>query len=129
MRPKWRTMLRFTLIPVGLIALISILATGTGCGNTRKFYRVTSYPEGAVVYVDDKPRGQTDFEKLLVDYQNKSFVTLRLEKDGYQTNGVTLSETSPGEVMFYQDRAPQNDDILRQIGEVPDQKVFVMETD
>jgi len=54
-----------------------------GCSTPTKVFKVASYPRGATVYVEDKPRGQTDMDRLQIVFA-KPLMTVRLEKEGYQ---------------------------------------------
>ena len=100
---------------VWLMGGVLVALQGMGCESTQRFFRVNSYPEGAVVYVNDEPRGQTNFEKLLVDFKNSAFVTVLVKKDGYQSSGLVLSKTSPERVTFFLEEAPSNESILREL--------------
>ena len=92
---------------------------GSGCETTEKYFKITSFPEGATVYVDGEPRGQTNFKRLEVDFEREDkLVTVRLEKDGYQTTGIVLSKRSPQEIAFFLDEAPSNQEILQVLKDI-----------
>ena len=85
----------------GSVAIVGWL-TGSGCASKSTYFRVTSYPEGATVYVDGESRGQTHFDRLEVDFgSGDEQVILRVEKQGYQPTGVVLSSTSPREISLW----------------------------
>ena len=91
-------------------AAVALLA---GCETTARHFKVTSFPEGATVYVDGEPRGQTNFNRLEVDFaQEDRLVTLRIEKEGFQPTGTILSKDSPREMAFFLAQAPRNQEIL-----------------
>ncbi len=91
-----------------------VLVALYGCGGTVKYFKVTSYPEGAVVYVDGEPRGETDFERLKIEFEPEDrLVTLRLEKEGYQSAGAVLGAGSPEHLAFFLQESPRNAEILQ----------------
>lgn len=84
-----------------------------GCETTTRYFKVSSYPEGAMIYVDGEPRGQTNFARLAVDFpEEESRVTIRLGKEGYQTTGAVLSRATSPELAFFLADAPKNQEIL-----------------
>jgi hypothetical protein len=94
------------------LALV-VLCAAAGCGSHVRYFRVTSYPEGATVYVDGEDRGQTTFSRLEVDFGSEDqLITLRLEKPGYQPTGTVISRNSPAVLAFFLEEAPQNREIL-----------------
>jgi hypothetical protein len=110
--------------PISACGIALIILTGFGCESTVRQFKVTSFPEGATVYVNGEVRGQTNYNQLAVDFdQEDKLVTLRLEKAGYQTTGTVLSQGSPREMAFFLQEAPNNQkilDVLRSIREVLD---------
>lgn len=102
-------------IPGSLAVLsLAVLSLGpSGCQSHVRYFKVTSYPEGATVYVDGEARGQTTFSRLEIDFgSEEKLVTMRVEKAGYQPTGAVLSSGSPGELAFFLEEAPQNREIL-----------------
>ena len=93
-------------IPV--VLTLATAALFTACGGGQKIFKVTSHPKGATIYIDDKNVGQTDMEKLNVTFIRNPQVTLRLEKDGYQSKGHTLKFESDREQFIVLDEAPNN---------------------
>lgn len=94
------------------LALVAFCSS-VGCGSHVRYFRVTSYPEGATVYVDGEDRGQTTFSRLEVDFgSTDQLVTIRLEKPGYQPTGTVISRNSPAVLAFFLEQAPQNREIL-----------------
>ena len=105
-----------TLIVLAGVGLASAM---TGCESTRKSVMIRTFPEGAVVWVDDEPRGQTNFEKLVVDFKNRESVILRIEKDGYQSEGQVLARNSTVDrLTFFLDKSPENEVILRRLSDL-----------
>ena len=88
------------------IVLLAAASQGAGCGVPQKQFKVTSYPPGATIFIDNEPRGQTDDDKLTVEFYPKAFRTLRLEKDGFQTTGDVLEETSKDHLAYNLQEAP-----------------------
>lgn len=103
--------MRSTVLP--LLAVLGSLA-GLGCESTMKYFRVSSFPEGATVYVDGEPRGQTNIARLGVDFETEEKrATIRIVKEGYQTTGTVLSDKSSPEIAFFLAEAPKNQEILQ----------------
>ena len=101
----------------GVAAIVWLAASG--CATGRRYFRVTSYPQGATVYVDGESRGQTDFDRLEVDFgSGEGQVILRVEKQGYQPAGGVLSSGSPREVAFFLQEVPRNEEILEAMSRI-----------
>ncbi len=107
MRVVTLTSLRFALVAALLVAGLA------GC--SRQYFTIDSYPEGAVIFIDDEPRGQTKFEKLGVDFSGKKYVTVRVEKDGFQPGGGVLRKSSPKQMVFFLEESPKNETILEEL--------------
>jgi hypothetical protein len=109
--------------PLGFALLAAILTAG--CGTTGKNFKITSYPSGATIFLDGDRWGQTDADKVFVDFKSADqLVTLRLQKDGFQPTGAVLTYESPGEMAFFLQEAPNNQkilEVLRSIRDVLDQ--------
>ena len=96
---------------MALGALAACVAAG--CSSTTvKYFKVTSFPKNAMIYVDDEKKGPTDFSRLEIKFQEERMVTLRVEKEGYQTTGAVLSLESPQELAFFLQEAPKNKEII-----------------
>ena len=94
------------------ILLCGMAACAGGCsGPPTKIFRVTSYPPGATIYVDGRPRGQTDMDKLSVEFE-KPRATIRLEKEGFGATGAVVGLMSPEEQAFFLQEAPANKAII-----------------
>ena len=98
--------------PSQALLLAGMFVFFSGCGTTEKHFNVTSFPEGATIFVDGEPRGQTNTGKLRVDFGNDEYVAIRLQKDGFQTTGQVLSSKSPSHLAFFLQETPSNQDIL-----------------
>ena len=98
--------------------LWAVAGLGAGCGAGQKYYEVTSHPTGGTIYVDEAQKGVTDEERLLVVFPPKGYVTLRVEKDGYQTEGVILSPELEGPIRFYLKERPRADEVLQQLEQI-----------
>ncbi len=95
---------------LGAVA-VSLAVIGWGCGVPQKQFKVTSFPPGATIFLDGVPVGQTNVEKQTVKF-DKPFVTLRLEKEGFQTTGDVLDETTREHLAYNLQEAPNNRRIL-----------------
>lgn len=93
---------RFPLLALAAAALLP------GCFGSKRYFSIRSYPQGAVIYVDDEPRGQTDFQRLAVDFGDRDTVTVRVIKDGYQPEGQVLDSGSPRDLVFFLEEAPRS---------------------
>lgn len=101
--------------PLALSIVLALGALSAGCAGgppPQRYFRITSYPQGATVYVNGEPVGTTDVARLRVDFEEDPLVNLRLQKDGYQPTGIVLSPGSPGELAFFLEEAPHNSRIL-----------------
>jgi hypothetical protein len=107
-------------IPSGAI-LVFLLAVASGCLHPQRQFRVTSYPSGATVFVEGEKRGQTDMERLNVEFSGKDLVTIRLDKEGYQASGQVLGLDSPHELFFVLQEAPQDRDVLERLKRIETQ--------
>lgn len=97
-----------------VVSSVACAVALSGCGPRVRYFRVSSYPEGAVVYVDGEPRGETNFERLGIEFEPEGrLVTLRLEKAGYQSAGAVLGEDSPRHLAFFLQETPRNAEILQ----------------
>lgn len=100
-------------VAASALACVAFACVAAGCTSHVRYFRVTSFPEGATLYVDGEDRGQTTFGALEIDFRSAdSLVTLRLEKPGYHPTGAVLSASSPGDLAFFLQEAPQNREIL-----------------
>jgi hypothetical protein len=97
------------------LPLFLVLACLTSCGTSRKYLRVSSHPDGATIFVNGEPRGQTNVQTLLVDLGDSGTATVRLEKDGFQSAGVAVTDESPDSVAFFLEESPRNDAILKRL--------------
>ncbi|MBI4585435.1 MAG: PEGA domain-containing protein [Planctomycetes bacterium] len=95
---------------IGAVA-VSLAILGWGCGAPQKQFKVTSFPPGATIFLDGEPIGQTNQEKLTVEFV-KPYVTIRLEKEGFQTTGDVLDETTKDHLAYNLQEAPNNRRIL-----------------
>ena len=95
------------------VLLLAAVIAGSGCSSDQKIFKVTSYPQGATIYVDEVPRGQTDMEKLSINFDRRDQVILRLEKDGYQPTGRVLKIESDRFQFFPLEQAPNSQEILK----------------
>lgn len=101
-------------------ALVLGASIGTGCSSPARQFKITSFPTGAKIYLDDMyqgPTGSTAYT-LSVPFETKIFATLRLEKDWYQPVGMVLSPESPDELNFVLHEAPKNKDILKSLNDI-----------
>ncbi len=98
------------MIAVASLALLASVAPG--CGSPQKIFKITSWPDGAIIYVDEVQRGQTDMEKLSVDFGHRDQVIVRLAKDGYQSTGRVLKITSDRVQFFPLEQSPDNQKII-----------------
>ena len=103
---------------VATAALAGLLVVAAGCGSPAKTFTVVSYPSGAAIYVDEVQAGQTDRERLQVDFRGKPYRTLRVEKPGYQTEGLIISPQTPPRIDLFLKKAPDPDGILRKLAEL-----------
>lgn len=103
---------------VSLIYSASVLACLTSCGPAQRMYYVSSYPPGARIFVNDKERGQTAMKQLKVVFYPYAHATLRLELDGYQSEGLVLAPDSPGRLDFQLQRAPDPQRTQEQLDEI-----------
>lgn len=101
-------MLQSTRRLAAAISAFLLVAGLSACGGGEKIFKITSHPKGATIFLDDKSVGQTDMEKLRVVFGRQPQYTLRLDKDGYQSKGLTLQLTSDSEQFFVLDEAPNN---------------------
>lgn len=92
-------------------AALAAVALLSACTPSQKQFKVTSYPPGATIYVEDKPRGQTNVEKLNIDFRAKRLVTVRLDRAGYQSTGMVLSGDDPEELFFVLQQSPISKEI------------------
>jgi len=93
-----------------------VLTAAAGCAaRTERLFTVTSIPPGAKIYVDGEFRGTTDEARLAVVFPHRRPVTLRLEKDKYQTTGMVLHPESSSKLPFFLAEAPKNDEILESL--------------
>ncbi len=107
--------IRFALLAVFLASLSLLWG---GCKATEKSFKITSFPQGARIYVDGDPRGETDMEKLLISFRANPLVTLRLEKEGFQTTGRVLNIESEAEIAFFLQESPNNKEILETLNNI-----------
>ena len=105
--------MRATIAAACLPALLAF----AGCGAPTKVFKVASFPAGATVYVDDKPRGQTEMERLQVIFP-RPLVTIRLEKEGYQPAGAVIGPDSSPELAFFLHETPDNRKILKALDDI-----------
>ncbi len=102
--------------------LVSLAATAllSACSSTkRRLFQVQSFPPGATIFVNGEPRGQTDEQRLLIDFPEEAhLVTLRLEKEGYQPTGVVLNWQSQGQYSFFLQEAPENRRLLESLNSI-----------
>ena len=92
--------------------LLAAALAGPGCSSRQKVFKVTSYPQGATLYIDEVPRGQTDMDRLSVDFTKKEQVILRLEKEGFQSTGRVLKFESDRFQFFPLEQAPNSQKII-----------------
>ena len=84
-----------------------------GCETAVRYFRITSFPDGARVFVDGELRGETNFEKLGINFESEERLsTVLVKKDGYQATGTVLSLNSPKEIAFFLQEAPKNHELL-----------------
>ncbi len=95
-----------------------VLGLAAGCGSSQKIFTITSYPQGATIFVDNQPRGQTDMEKLLVSFAAKPQAIVRLEKEGYQPTGTVLKMESEGVQFFALSESPNNAKTLEALNNI-----------
>lgn len=113
---------RSRIAPVpGAVLFFAGLAAGAGCLHPQRQFRITSYPSGATVFVEGEKRGQTDMERLNVEFTGKSFATIRVDKEGYQGAGQVVGLDSPPELFFVLQEAPQDKDVLERLKRVESQ--------
>jgi len=93
-------------------SLVLIPIVWVGCSTTEKSFKVTSHPQGATIYVDGDPRGQTNMAMLNISFNVKPRVQIWVEKEGYQTDGKIVDLQSPEDVAFFLKEAPNNKKIL-----------------
>ena len=89
-----------------------------GCSTPQKTFKVSSFPEGATIYVDDEPRGQTPDDRLKITFSPRPMKRLRLEKDGYQPVVDVLSFESREELYFALQESPNNQKILKSLNDI-----------
>ncbi len=99
------------------IAMLT-LATVSGCKTTKKYFAITTFPEGAKIFVDGEPRGYTNVEKLAVDFKVPRPVLLRVEKEGYQSEGSILLKESSTQLAFFLKESPKNEEVIRAINNI-----------
>ena len=104
--------------PLTLLVAAVVAAGAAGCGAPVKTFTVVSYPPGASIYVDEVQAGQTDRERLQVDFRGRLYRTLRVEKPGYQTEGLIISPHSPPRIDLFLKRAPDPEGILKKLAEL-----------
>lgn len=98
-----------------MLAVSAVLACGlVGCkASGKRYFNVSSVPAGATIYIEGEPRGQTDEQRLELNFPNEEdLVTLKLEKEGYQTTGMVINLYSPGRLVFFLQEAPNNRKLL-----------------
>ena len=106
-----RTLTNVLWIALLLTALVS-------CESTKRYFTVSSHPEGAVIFVDSEPRGQTNFECLVIDFKKRRHALVRVEKEGYQADGMVLSAESPRYIAFFLQESPSNKSILQVLNQL-----------
>jgi len=103
---------RLKATPVLPLYTVSLALLFAGCVVNQKQFKITSHPPGATIYVDGEKRGQTNIEKLNIVFPRKQTVTLRLDKNGYQPEGMVLDMTkSPQEFFIVLHESPGNEEI------------------
>jgi hypothetical protein len=107
-----------TIVLVRLCLLGQALAAAAGCAPAQMRYEVSSNPSGATIFVDETQRGVTDEQNLLVTFGEKGYVTVRVEKPGYQPEGAVLTPEFNGPVRFFLKEAPQAESVLRKLAEL-----------
>jgi hypothetical protein len=89
-----------------VLLLVCGLACLSACGPAQRIFHVSSYPPGARVFVDGEERGQTDMRRLKVVFYPETHATLRVEMNGFQSEGVVLQPNAPQRLDFMLQRAP-----------------------
>ena len=108
----------FMLPAIGAVLLPALIVS---CQSSSKTFTIRTHPEGAVVWVDDEPRGETDFEKLVVSFEKHDSAMIRVEKDGFQPQGLVVDAESPQTLNFVLEIAPNNETVLYRLGDYPSQ--------
>jgi hypothetical protein len=101
-----------------LLLVAAAASTFVGCASAKRSFRINSFPQGATIFVNDEPRGHTNAEKLVIDFDKVKSAVLRLEREGYQSNGLVLFEDSDQEVTVFLQESPNNEEILKELGEL-----------
>ncbi len=99
---------------------LSLLIVPGGCKSHEKIFKITSYPQGAKIYVDAKQRGITDMERLAISFDSKPLATIRLEREGYQSDGINVSMESPEVISFFLQESPNNQQIIKGLEKISD---------
>jgi hypothetical protein len=103
-------MLRRIALSMPVVAVAGALLGGCGAPEERVF-RITSFPDGATIYVNGREEGTTD-KNLMVGFAGDPYVTLRLEKRGFQPTGLVLTPHTADELSFFLQESPENRRII-----------------
>ena len=104
---------------LALTAALIALIGASGCASHSRIYTVVSYPPGATIFIDQVEKGQTDTERLAVDFGASTYRSLRLEKEGYQPEGMVLhSGIREDRIEFHLKKAPDPESILGRLEEI-----------
>lgn len=105
---------RNRLLATALACVFSGVVLCPGCSSPAKKFRLTSFPTGAKIYLDDVYQGTAESTGyvLQVPFDTKLLAALRLEKEKYQPVGAMLCPESPEEMNFVLQEAPKNAEII-----------------
>ena len=112
---------------LGLAIILSPFLVQGGCKSSEKLFKVTSYPQGAKIFVDGRQAGVTDMEKLSVSFARKPLATIRLEREGYQSDGINVSMESPEVISFFLQESPHNKEIIDGLTKISDKLQQLLE--
>ena len=98
--------------------LCSVLSAAAGCQSPSRYFSVSSHPAGARIYLDGVQEGFTDEEKLQVDFAGREAVWLKIEKDGYQPEGMTLGPETRGPIRIFLKEAPQSEKVIQELKDI-----------
>lgn len=94
--------------------LLLLLAALAACGSSTRtrLIKVTSYPPGATIFVENVEKGTTPNDRVAVPLGTENAAELRVEMKGHQSDGVVVTPASPTKISFVLAKAPRDEDVL-----------------